>query len=129
MKNEKKELFKQFVDVVNRHEFDYDSFQEVSYWLDQFTDGKSDDDLHYLNNVINLMKHENPLVFAYFEKAIEQKYSFVNKIHLNSSASNECLHLIIYKSMMDDKVINYVFKDPLGAETRKKINIILRIDK
>jgi hypothetical protein len=126
LKIEKAKIFEQFVDAVNQHEIDFELFEQVSYWLSQFTDGQSDEDFQYLIYVIDLMNHENPLVFAYFEKAFYDKYSFLDRVNLSSGSINECFVAKTYRAMMDKKVFEYVFKEPIGMEMNRKIGVIMR---
>lgn len=125
-KIKKSKVFEQFVDAVNHREFDYESYEQVTYWLSQFTDGSSDEDLYYLHSAIDLISRDNTLVFAYFEAAFYNKYSFVDRILLNSGSINYCFVASIYKSMMDNKVFEYVFKEPIGVELHRKIGVIIR---
>ena len=121
----KSELFDQFYNAVKNYEFDYDSFEQVSYWLSQFSYGTTNEDLQYFNAVINLIDWENPLVFAFLETEMNQRYLFHQRISFESGSVEQCPVFKTYKSIMDTKVFDYVFKDPIGGEVKHKIGIIM----
>ena len=97
------------------NEFEYDSFEEVSYWLNQFSNGTTNEDLQYFNAVINLINWENPLVFAFLEKEMNKRYLFHQIISLESGSVEQFLVFKTYKSIMDTKVFDYVFKSNIKS--------------
>jgi hypothetical protein len=75
-KIKKSKVFEQFVDAVNHREFDNESYEQVAYWLSQFTDGSSDEDLYYLHSVIDLINQDILLYLPIL------KQLFIISIHL-----------------------------------------------
>lgn len=120
--SQKSELLNQLSIEINNHEFDYESFDQISFWLDLFTEDNSEEDKIYLTAAINLIGHENPLIFAYFEKTFNETLCFNCKVDYveNDREDNPIIHH--YKSMMESKILNFLFTDPVGSDLYCKLH-------